>query len=295
MLNLWNEMILAPWFPADPGLRCILLTGAFLYGACLGSFLNVCIWRMPRGESVVTGGSHCTSCGKPIRWYDNLPLASYLILRGRCRRCGASFSCRYFVVELLTAVLFTAVVLQFAVTGFPPAALAPSLAMVMLAVASAWIDQEHRIIPDALTFPAMIWGVVCALLWPGIWGVSGRTGALLLALFSGALPAGLLWGFAAVGFRVLRRPVMGLGDVKYLAAAGLLTGIGGAFFALIFGAFAGTVFGVILAFLRRRKLRHTTLAFGPFLAAGSLIWVLWSLPVCRTYFRWAEALAQSIQ
>jgi len=291
MLNLWSEMIYEPWLPADPGLRGILLVGAFLYGACLGSFLNVCIWRMPRGESVVTGGSHCTSCGKPIRWYDNLPLASYLILRGHCRHCKASYSCRYFVVELLTALLFTAVVLRFAVVGYPPATLAPALAMVMLAVASAWIDQEHRIIPDALTYPAMIWGAACAFIWPGIWGASGRWGALILAVLSGAFPAGMLWLFSVVGLRVLRRTVMGLGDVKYLAAAGILTGMGGAFFSLIFGAFAGTVFGVAVAVRRRRKLKHTTLAFGPFLAAGSLLWILWSIPICRNYFAFVETLA----
>ena len=247
---------------------------AFALGACLGSFLNVCIWRIPRGESVVTAPSHCTSCGTEIRWFDNLPVISYIVLRGRCRACHAPYSCRYMVIEALTGLLFVAILFKVAFAQQVPAVLAPYWWAVLLSVSCAWIDAEHRIIPDALTFPALLFGIAVHGIFPSICGLKSIAGGLLYAVVSAAGPGLFLALFAFLGNKIARRDVLGWGDVKFVAACGALLGIPGALFVLLAGSFSGMVFGVILSLKRHRPLSRCAIAFGPFLAAGAVVWTL---------------------
>lgn len=247
---------------------------AFALGACLGSFLNVCIWRIPRGESVVTAPSHCTSCGTEIRWYDNLPIISYLVLRGRCRVCHTPYSCRYLVVEAITGLLFTAVLLKTGLSQQVPAVIPLYWWCILLCISCAWIDAKFRIIPDALTWPAIFYGILLHGLMPSACGAQNAIAGALYAFLSAFLPAAFLSVFSVTGRKLTGKDVLGWGDVKFIAACGALLGFPGALFVLLSGSLSGTVYGVILAKIRRKPLARCSIAFGPFLAAGAVIWTL---------------------
>ena len=271
----------------DPGwIRGFWLTAAFLYGSCMGSFLNVCVWRIPLGESIADAPSHCPKCGALIRWYDNIPIFSYLRLRGKCRHCGMPISPRYLIVETLTGLLFAGALAAVGWSSQPPGKILLYCPMLMLIITTAMIDWEHRIIPDLTTYPAMIFGVAVSVALPSVWGMRSHwwsggwsLGSLLVAgIFLGA--------FAWLGRKIAGRDVMGWGDVKYLMAAGALLGIYGAFFSLLVGSFAGAAYGVAVALHRKRRLRRTAIPFGPFLAGGSLIWIFCGEWLTRGYFRW---------
>ena len=246
----------------------------FTLGACLGSFLNVCIWRIPRGESVVTAPSHCTSCGADIRWYDNLPIVSYLVLRGRCRHCHTPYSCRYLVVEALTGSLFTAVLLKAGFAQQVPSVLPLYWWCILLAVSCSWIDAKCRIIPDALTYPAIFYGIVLHALMPSACGMTTALSGGLYAFFSALIPAAFLSIFSIGGKKLTGREVLGWGDVKFIAACGALLGGNGALFVLLAGSLSGTVYGLILSSIRKRSLKRCTIPFGPFLGAAAVIWTL---------------------
>lgn len=247
---------------------------AFALGACLGSFLNVCIWRIPRGESVVTAPSHCTACGADIRWYDNLPIVSYLVLRGRCRRCHTPYSCRYLVVEALTGALFTAVLLKVGMAQQVPSVIPLYWWCILLAISCSWIDARHRIIPDVLTWPAVIYGIVLHALMPSACGAATHLAGGLYAFFSALLPGAFLSIFSIAGQKLTGKDVLGWGDVKFVAACGALLGFPGALFVLLGGSLSGTVYGVVLARIRKRSLNRCTIAFGPFLGGAAVVWCL---------------------
>ena len=255
------------------GLRAIVGFAAFAYGACLGSFINVCIWRLPRRESVVRAPSHCTKCGSRIRWYDNLPVISFLVLRGRCRVCHESYSPRYFIVEVLTGLLFVAVLFNAGLNQLEPGAIYFHCVLVLLAVGAAWIDAEWRMIPDKLNYSAMALALAGALAMPKVWGTPVWYEAGLLCLGSGLLPGLALLVFAAVGRALSGGEVIGRGDVKLTVAFGMLLGLPGAVFALTVGSLAGTICGAARCLVRRESLSRATVAFGPFLAAAALVWV----------------------
>jgi len=226
---------------------------AGMLGLAFGSFLNVVAYRLPRGESLSRPGSRCPSCGTPVRPYDNLPVLSWLVLRGRCRSCRTGISARYPLIEALTGALCVAVVL--AGGGEPDTLL--GLAFVLLLVPIAFIDLDHRIIPNKLTGP----GAVLAV-------------ALVAALHPADLPEHLLAAAGAGGFllaaAVAKPGGMGMGDVKLAAVMGLFLGRAVApalFVALIAGSIVG------MALMARRGLRDgrgTTIPFGPWLALGGV-------------------------
>lgn len=220
---------------------------AFVFGACIGSFLNVCIYRIPANKSVVTPGSHC-ACGQPVRWYDNIPIFSWLVLRGRARCCGRPFSVRYPAIELLTALLFLTCALEFG----PGKALCAMLFVAML-VAASFIDIDHMIIPDRFSIGGAVIGVVLALAVPALHGraaspamdptfgfmlasINSGTDALL-GLFVGS--ALVLW-IGLLAEVVLRKEAMGFGDVKLLGCIGAFVGWKGA----VFSVFGGAILGV---------------------------------------------------
>ena len=257
-----------------PQIWWIVLFWVFAFGSCLGSFLNVCIWRIPRGESLSKAASHCGSCNTPIKWYDNLPLISYIVLGGKCRACRQHYSMRYFLVELICGVLFTLAVLSAGLQQQPMAFAGLSCIAIFYAVGIAWIDAEHRIIPDKMSYPCLIAGLAVNVIFPELRGENcSYLDAFLFTVASGGIPAVFLALFAIVGKIITQKEVMGWGDVKYILVAGVLTGFAGAFFALFFASFAGTIYGTIRSLVTKRKLARLTIPLGPFLAAGTLIWI----------------------
>lgn len=221
-----------PWF---------FPTFAFLFGACVGSFLNVVIYRVPAGQSVVRPGSHC-ACGAPIKWHDNLPILSWLLLRGRARCCGRAFSFRYPFVELLTALCFVACWLHF-----PPAVAACGMLFVSALIAATFIDLDHLIIPDVFTIGLGVAGVVLSLLVPALHGQ--HSGLFLLdAIRSGTaslqgllVGSGLVLWIALLAELALKKEAMGFGDVKFVGAIGAFAGWQGAVFSVFGGAIVGLV------------------------------------------------------
>lgn len=239
MNTLAEVSALAPWF---------FPTVAFVLGACIGSFLNVVIYRVPAGKSIVTPGSHC-ACGAPIAWYDNLPILSWFILRGRARCCGRPYSFRYAFVELLTALLFLACWLLF-----PPGKAVCGMVFLSLLVGATFIDLDHFIIPDAFTIGAALAGLALALLVPGLHGQhSGiffldSLRSVTIAVQGLLVGSGLVLWIMLVAELILKKEAMGFGDVKFVGAIGVFCGWQGAVFAMFGGALVGTVwFGLALA------------------------------------------------
>jgi leader peptidase (prepilin peptidase) / N-methyltransferase len=229
-------------------------TIAALGGLVAGSFLNVVAIRLPRGESLVAPGSHCPHCDTAIKPYDNVPILGWLLLRARCRSCGASISARYPLVEALCGVLAVTVVLA----KHSAVSIALGLALVAVLVPVALIDLEHRIIPNKITLPAALLAI-----------------ALGLALHPAGVPEQLIAGAAAGGFLLVFALIyprgMGMGDVKLAAVLGLYLGrsVG---VALIAGIFLGTIAGIaVIAHVGIERGRKTAVPFGPFLALGGLV------------------------
>jgi leader peptidase (prepilin peptidase)/N-methyltransferase len=232
----------------------IVLAG--LAGAVIGSFLNVVVHRVPLGESIVSPGSRCPDCGAPVKAYDNLPVVSWLFLRGRCRECGARISGRYPLVELLTAAVFAAVV---AVRGFDDDLLL-ELPFVAALIALAAIDLDHRLLPNKIVYPLAVWGVVATLLVD--------SGHLVEHLVAGA--GAFLFLFLAV----LAYPRgMGMGDVKLAGAMGLFLGLS-VIPALLTAFLSGSVIGVAIIAREGVAARKKAVPFGVFLALGGIVAVL---------------------
>jgi leader peptidase (prepilin peptidase)/N-methyltransferase len=246
-------------------------------GACIGSFLNVVAWRLPRQESVVLPPSHCPRCGTQLQWFDNVPVVGWMGLRGRCRYCGAPISVRYPLVELLTAGLWVAV------TMATPTAMGPAAAPLALILAGwvlvSWllplvlIDLDHLWLPE----PLCRFGLVLGLVFTAGLGWMQGPGVARELVAQHLLAAGLgLVGFetvSALAQKLMGRPALGLGDAKLAALLGAWLGLTGLGVAVVLAIFAGAIFGV-LGRLSGRLGRQQPLPFGPFLAAGGLaVWL----------------------
>jgi leader peptidase (prepilin peptidase)/N-methyltransferase len=270
-----------------------------LIGACVGSFINVVAYRLPRAcMSIAKPRSRCPACSAPIPWRDNLPVAGWLLLRGRCRSCSAPISIRYPLVELLMAVLF----LTIAWVVLPREALrrpgadsnwipwldwtVRSLISAAL-VALSLIDLDFRILPDAITKPGIVLGPVLAFLAPGVqptsvvgsWSLGGQALMVLVgphftALLHGILGAlvawAVLWSIGWLGSKAFRKPAMGFGDVKMFAATGGVLGFW-CLLALLVATVAGAVVGIVF----RLATKGRYIPFGPFLAIGMWVVMLW--------------------
>lgn len=218
---------------------------AFVFGACIGSFLNVVIYRLPAEQSIVHPGSHC-ACGAPIAWHDNIPILSWFILRGRARCCGRRYSFRYAFVELLTGLLFLACALHFS----PGKALVGMLFLSTL-VAATFIDLDHLIIPDVFTIGAGLAGLLLSLLVPSLHGQTSDI-YLLDSLRAGVdslqgllVGSGIVLWIALLAEIVMKKEAMGFGDVKFAGAIGAFCGWQGAAFAVFGGAVVGTIWFVL--------------------------------------------------
>jgi len=250
----------------------------FVFGSCVGSFLNVCIYRIPRGESIITPASHCPICGNHIAWYDNIPILSFLLLRGRCRHCSQRISPRYPLVEALTALLFLAVWLRFG-----PGWLTPVywLATGGLIVAS-FVDLEHMIIPDRISMGGIPAGLLLSVLFPEMHAQQSRLAALGWSLAGAATGAAALWAIGVLGKLVFRREAMGWGDIKLLGAIGAFLGWQGVVFSIIASSIVGSIVGIYLV-LSGNSEWQGRIPYGPYLALGAMIWILWGPELAAWY------------
>ena len=238
-------------------------------GLAVGSFLNVCIYRLPRHESLIWPGSHCTACGRGLSWFENVPLLSYLVLRGRCRSCGAPISSVYPLVELVTPALF---VMQYWQLGWQPLLLVRlvfSCAMVVLFV----VDLQHRILPNAITVSGV--GVGLAL---SIFMEPGWRDAVIGVVVGG----GVLFGVAEVYYRLRGEEGLGMGDVKMLAMIGAFLGWRLMFVALFLGSILGSIVGIGMLGLGLADSKYA-LPLGTFLAIGAVAASLSGEPLIGWY------------
>ena len=270
---------------------------AFGLGGCVASFLTVWIWRLPREESVAWPPSHCPNCNARIRWYQNIPVLSWLALRGRCANCHQPISARYLVVELLGGVLFLVAYFQWAAGFFlrmpPPLGLHP-LACVW-AVPACWlvfsglilgsfIDLDHFYLPDRVTIGGMLLGVPISFGVPEFQGETQRLTALYWSL--GGLAAGFLglWALSWLATKAFKKEAMGFGDVKLLGAIGAFFGPVAVLFTVVVSSFVGALAGGVLILRGRAKLGGlTAVPYGPFLALGVLAWMFWGPRIVNWY------------
>ena len=272
---------------------------AFALGACVASFLNVCIWRLPREESVVRPGSHCPNCNATIRWYQNIPIVSWCCLRGRCANCHKPISPRYVIVELLGGVLFLLVYLQWAMPAIlgrlPALGLVPIVDPALMAVEAlavtglilgSFIDLDHFYLPDRVTIGGMVLGVPLSFLVPEMQGQEDRLAALYWSLGGMAGAFLFLWGVGAIFSKLFRKEALGFGDVKLIGAVGAFFGPWAALFTVILSSVVGSVAGVALMARGRAKLGgFTAVPYGPFLAIGALVWMYWGPALLGWYLR----------
>lgn len=304
--------------PPDEVLEAYALSAAaygvvFILGALFGSFANVCIYRWPptdehpKGQSVVAPGSHCFACGKPVRWYDNIPIVSYFILRGRCRACGAGFSARYMFVEAALGLLWVALYHQTVALGYTEYPLGTRAGMFSIyaafsfaLVVIAFIDLDHKLILDKVTFPSIVAFYALGLTLPGATWSRGLIGI--------AIGYGVVRAISDGYYHLTKREGLGYGDGKLLAIIGALQGWKAVFFSLFAGSLLGSVIGItVLLIVRRRTkepdeaagtvdenetitepadgdagteqdintppLRHVELPFGPFLVMGAIAYL----------------------
>jgi leader peptidase (prepilin peptidase)/N-methyltransferase len=259
-----------PGLDSLPSHPWLMAAWAACFGACIGSFLNVVVFRLPRRQSVVTPPSRCPSCQARIAPWDNLPVVSWLLLRGRCRRCRAPISLRYPLVEAFTAALAVLCVLRFGATAHA----ASAFTLLCCLTAIALIDWEHMIIPDPLSLGLLAVGLLLApLCGPGLWR------ALLGAVVGGGLllVVGLVWEKAR------KVEAMGGGDVKLMGAVGAFLGATGALLTIFLGALLGAIYGT--AVLRRGG--QAKVAFGTFLSVAAFVVVF----LGRELVRWYAAAA----
>ena len=244
----------------------LLVVYAALVGACVGSFLNVCIYRWPEGLSVIRPRSRCPHCETPIAWHDNLPILGWLILRGKCRSCGARISIQYPLIELFVASFWVAAVLRH---GFTWQALSSALFFTIL-LGIALTDARKYIIPDQFTYGGLAIGLALSFAPGGITPKQAFLGALL--------GFGILWVIAVLGEAVFRKPAMGGGDIKMMAMVGAFLGPVGVLLTIFLGALFGSViFGPIS--LKTGKL----VPFGIFLALGAAVTEPWGSAIVAWY------------
>jgi leader peptidase (prepilin peptidase)/N-methyltransferase len=263
----WNILLETPvWtWPLPTGMALAI---ALWLGACFGSFSNVLIHRLPRNLSVVRPRSFCPGCEKGVVWYDNIPLLSWLLLRGRCRHCGSGISLRYFLVELAGSLCVLMALLRF---GWSLEALAASLFLILL-LDVAVIDWQHMIIPHTLSVAGMVLGLLFAL-----FNDLGLPGALLGLATGGGIILAVSWGY-----KLLRGVVgMGGGDVMLMGMVGAFLGAWASLGVLFVGAFLGTLYAVSAG--RGRVDGSSKLPFGTFLAAAAALVMFWGPAVAGWY------------
>jgi len=262
----------------------LLYIFAFIFGSVVGSFLNVCIYRLPREESIVFPASHCPSCGKGIRFYHNIPIFGYLALGGKCADCGSHISPLYPLVEALAGFMAVAVLAKFGLTLDA----AFYLALIYALIVITFIDLQHMIIPNVITIPGILVGLVFGALstdWAASRALMERVGysldgflvllnevPFLDSVFGLLIGGGVLFLIAFLYVALRKREGMGMGDVKLLAMLGAFLGWEGVVFIMLVSSLIGTAAGLTLIFRKKENLRYA-IPFGPFLSLAAVIYI----------------------
>jgi leader peptidase (prepilin peptidase)/N-methyltransferase len=279
-MNSWELVaVYHPW---------VFDLAVILIGLCVGSFLNVCIYRMPRGLSIVWPGSFCPKSREPLKWWENIPLVSFIILRGRGRVSHEPIGWQYPLGEAFTALLFWVIWHSFA-----PAVAVCYMIMAAMMFAGAAIDWQFKIIPDSLTLGGVLVALIASAVVPALHGVAGSGLAASLIslgialkgmLFSSAV---VLW-IALIGEVVFKREAMGFGDVKLMGFIGAMLGTGAGVFAIFGGAVIGMVVAIVMLIAERLAGKNTSLRgreipFGPMLCTAAFLY-LWLRPALAAHF-----------
>ena len=244
---------------------------AFIFGAAIGSFLNVCIFRLPAKTSIITPGSRCPHCLKPLRFYDNIPLISFILLRGKCRDCGGKISWRYPLVELLTAVFALMLFLKFGLT----LKFFTFFIFVAVLIVITFIDLDHQIIPDIISLPGIPLFFMAAIFLVRIPWLEALLGLLI--------GGGILFTIAVVYELITKREGMGGGDIKLLAMIGGFLGWKSLMFVLFFSSFSGAIIGITAMIIKKQDMKYAV-PFGPFLAAAAVAYIFWGEALTRLLF-----------
>jgi leader peptidase (prepilin peptidase)/N-methyltransferase len=280
--------------PAIPPVLSYIFTGAL--GAVIGSFLNVVIHRLPREDSIVFPNSRCPTCGAAIAFYDNVPVLSYIFLAGRCRSCRASISARYPAVELLTALLFVAVVWRNGLSlGLPF-----DLIFVAALVALIFIDAEHMILPNAINYPGIVLSIVARLTIPYLSGAAHFddlgplmqgpmadlpvwAASLLGAILGALVGGGSLWLMGWIWEKLRGVEAMGLGDVKMMFMVGAYLGWRLTILTIFMGVLSGSIIGILMMLRQQQRNLQMLLPFGVFLGIGAIAALLFGRPIVEWY------------
>lgn len=246
---------------------------AFVLGTVIGSFLNVCIYRWPAEQSVLRPRSRCSRCERQIAWYDNIPIVSWLLLRGRCRHCGERISVQYPLIELVTGVLWLAAAIRF---GWSLDTLHSGIFLTIL-LGIAMTDAREMVIPDQFTLVGTVIGLIFAAFPGGLPFLTSLIGAVIAYVF--------FWAIKLGAEKVLKKPALGIGDIHMMAMVGAFLGPLGALLTMLLGSIAGLVIGVPLTYFRGRlALMATYLPLGTFLSIGAAVAHAWGDPLFAWYF-----------
>ena len=253
---------------------------AFLFGLLIGSFMNVCIYRLPRNRSIVRPRSYCPQCRAMIAWYDNIPVVSYLLLGGKCRRCHRRIPLRYPLVELMTGATFALLV-----AGYGADLRAAKLGVMSAAlIALAFTDLSRRILPDELTLGGLMFGLLSSILVPPyndlIHAVLSQSmhpqmASVTASAIGAAGPSLLIWGIAGLWARLRDlEDALGLGDVKMIAMIGSFVGLQASLAAMVIGSIGGSMIGMVYILIRKKDWRTFQLPYGTYIAFGTVLFVL---------------------
>ncbi len=252
----------------------------FIFGLCIGSFINVCIYRLPREDMNIhhPRRSFCPACLEQLRFWENIPLISYIFLRGRCRSCKTSISLRYPLVELISACFAVAVSLKFGLTltGLIYYILLSSLVII------TFIDLDYQIIPNVISLPGIIIGFIASFYLPGMSGQESFLGILI--------GGGLFFLIAYVFVKIRGIDGMGMGDVKLLAMLGAFLGLKGVMFIIFISSVIGTLSGILVMIQNRSFTLQQKIPFGPFLSIAAMLYIFWGEVLIIKYVLWLRGI-----
>jgi leader peptidase (prepilin peptidase)/N-methyltransferase len=242
---------------------------SLLFGLCFGSFLNVCICRIPAEISLSHPPSSCPKCKTRIKWYDNIPVLSWFLLGGKCRACRQPISISYPIIEFTTGLFFCVIFLIYGLSWITPIY---CLAVFGLLLAT-FIDLEEMWIPDRVSIGGMIVFPLLSMLVPELHGVDGWLAGLKASMIGLAVGFGLFWLIGKVGTAIFKKDAMGFGDVKLMGGLGALFGWQAVLFIMFFSALAGTIIGVALILMKKKEV-SSQIPYGPYLALAAFFWML---------------------
>lgn len=255
----------------------------FVLGLCFGSFLNVCIYRIPNEKSLSWPPSSCPNCNNRIKGYDNIPVISWLLLRGKCRNCKQPISIGYPLIELLTGLFFVTIFLLYGWTWITPVYLLAVFGLLM----GTFIDLEHLILPDRVTIGGIILAPVFSYFVPDLQGEGlSQMAALKSSLIGLGAGFGLFWTIRELGTVAFKKEAMGFGDVKLMGALGALFGWQAVLYITFFSALIGSVAGVVLVILSRKGM-DSQIPYGPFIALSAFSWMLGGFHLWQAYLRFS--------